>query len=131
MFRHALTGLVLVLALALTGCGDSRDSVIKDSISDMKKLVDVLKGIKDEASAKSAADRIKAITENMKAIKARADKLGKPSPEEDKALQAKYETEMKSITTDMGREMLRITMDPALREPMMQAMEQLQEAMRK
>jgi PHP family Zn ribbon phosphoesterase len=112
----ALTCIVVAVALTLNGCESkpTHDSVMRESIDKMKEMVDIFKGITDEASANAAKPKLKKLGEEMKAIKAKADKLGKPTAEQQTALKAKYEPEMKQLTADMFGHVMRVGMDPKL-----------------
>lgn len=97
MYKKCVTLLLLSSCLILTGCGDSHDKVMRDSISEMKRLVTVLEGIKSEADAKAAKGKIEGIAKRMKAIEKRMEKLGDPSPEIEARLKEKYEGQMKEL----------------------------------
>lgn len=109
MTKRLAFAAVAVLGLVLAGCKDSHEKVISDSVSKMKEVVAVMKTVTDEASAKSAAPKIQALGDDMKKIKDRMDKLGKPSDSEDKRLQAKYEKELREVTSDLMKESMRIS----------------------
>ena len=80
----------LVLALgSLVGCADSHESLREDTLDAMEEMVEAIEGIKDEASAKAAADKLKGFTEKMAEIEEKMKKLDKLSEEEEEALVAK------------------------------------------
>jgi hypothetical protein len=87
--------------MALAGCSDSHDKVTADTLDIMADMNDVLDGVTDKASAEAAKPKLEAIGERMKDVKARADKLGEPSAEQQEQLKAKYEERM-------GKEMMRM-----------------------
>jgi len=97
--RIAAVLLVAVLPFALTGCGDSHEKAAGDMVSLMNRLADTLDTVKDKASAEAAKDKLKAIGTEMKEMKARMDKLGKPSEAKEKELKEKYEKELTAATT--------------------------------
>lgn len=102
--RHAtrFAGL-LVLVWAASGCGgDKHEVVIKDTIQAMNDMADIVDTIKDEASAKAAEPKLKAVADRLQEIKKRADAMEKPSAEKEEALKKKYEGELKA---GMGRMM--------------------------
>src|SRR5262245_54392177 len=87
MRRFAM--LVLVgLALAVTGCGDSHEKVMKDQLKIREQLVEVLKKVneKDKASMEAAAPKVSALAKEYAAVNEREKKLGQPTAEEFKKM---------------------------------------------
>ena len=103
--------LVLLTAGAVLGA-DTHDSLLKEMLGTMKNAVTVLKGVKDEATAKEALPKVKKICEEMSDQKKRMDKLGKPTKEQDKELQKKYRGEMEQGFKAFTEEMLRVMKVP-------------------
>jgi hypothetical protein len=101
--------LVIVgLGLALcAGCGDSPDSLMKDTLSNMKEMSGVLQSVKDEASAKAAAPKLKAIGARMQDLAKRGKDMNL-SPEQQTALMEKYKPQMEEAVKGMFPEMMRI-----------------------
>ena len=92
MFQRPIAvGIIAIFCLTLTGCGDSHESLMKDSISLMNEMVTDLEGGMAEDKLKAKYDA------KGKDLKARADKLGKPSAEEEKRLKEKFEPEFAKI----------------------------------
>jgi len=103
-----------LVCMVVGGCKRDHEAVMKDSLACMNELVDALKNVKDEASAKAAASKIEAIAERMKKLKEEADKMPKPSTSEDQQLKEKYEKEMKQVQASLMSEAMRIGMNPKL-----------------
>ncbi len=121
--RFAALLLAAVLPFALTGCGDSHDKAMKDMVSVMNRMADTLATVKDKATAEAAKEKLKGITEEMKAIKTRMDKLGNPTGDAEKALKDKYEKEMSEATSKMmGAAMKIATAGPEAAEVLKDAM---------
>jgi hypothetical protein len=115
--RFAAAALALSLPFALASCGDSHDKAMKDMVSGMNKLADTMEGITDKASAEAAKDKLKSLEEEMKAIKARMDKLGKPSGDAEKTLKEKYEKDLEAaMKRMMGAAMKAATAGPEVQE---------------
>jgi hypothetical protein len=104
----------LMLIACLTGCGDSHDSLMKEKLSTMKQWVATLEGITDEASAKAAKPKLKSLNEKMEKISEREGKLKPPTEAEKKAIEAKYDKEMKEVGQKLVVEGFRIMVDPKL-----------------
>jgi outer membrane murein-binding lipoprotein Lpp len=104
------TGSLLAVALLLSGCGDSHDDVMKDSVAKMNEMTDVMKSVTDKASAHAAAPKLKQISTDMKSLKAREDKLGKPSDAEKKQLEEKYKKDLETAMGNFMKETFRVAM---------------------
>ena len=79
-------------------------------ITKMNDATAVLKGVNDEASAKAADSKLKSIFDDMKKLKEQGEALPKPTSDEEKTLQAKYEKDMETALSGMVGEMMRIGM---------------------
>jgi hypothetical protein len=88
---------------------DSFETVIEGMLKAMNKTVDTLKSVKDKASADKAIPVIKEIGKSMEDLKARADKLGKPTPDQEKAMKEKYEPQMKAALGGLIAEAIRLS----------------------
>jgi hypothetical protein len=126
MFKRMCIPAIVALAMVIGGCGKSHESIRKDAMGKMKDMVDVLKTVKDDASAKAAATKLKEITADIKKLKEQDDALGKLSKEEEQKLDKQMEPEMKPIQDQMTAEMKRIAqLNPALMMPLMDAMKDM------
>src|SRR5437773_7521802 len=103
-----------VLMICLVGCKTDHESLTKDSISKMKEMVSVLKGVTDESSAKAAGPKLEAISTDMKNLQAEMKKLSAPPKEKQEDLAKKYVPEMMSAQAELMKEMTRISADPKL-----------------
>jgi hypothetical protein len=98
MRKVALLGVFMVSVGGLSGCaGDTHESLTREALDQMKEFVSIMDNVKDEASAQEAKPKLEALVTRMKELKKRADKLGKPSKEEDERLKKKYESEYKEV----------------------------------
>ena len=106
------------------GCGKpTAESVSSDMTARMNEVVDVLKTVKDESSAKSAAEKIKTIAEAAKKIEEQAKAL--PDAEK-KLLEEKKTKQMETIGTALSKEMQRIMIvDPKLMAIVSDAMQNM------
>ena len=73
---------LMVGAMGVVGCSDSREKVTEDGLDLMEEMVGVLEGVTDKESAEEAKPELEALGEQAKELKARAEKLGDPSEEE-------------------------------------------------
>lgn len=115
--RHvSLATLSAFLIVAVLGCDSepTRESVMEDSIAKLKELASVLESVKDESSAQAAKPKLQAIDADMKEIKAKAEKMSKPSAEEDKRLEEKYRPQVMEVAERLTKEMVRVGLDPKL-----------------
>lgn len=119
--RYAVTAVAMCMFLMVSGCKDDHESLIKDSIGKMNDLTAALKSVKDKDSSKAAAPKVKAIGEDMAAIKKKMDALGKPAADEDKKLEAKYKSQLEEALKGFMGEAMRIGMNPALMTPELEA----------
>jgi hypothetical protein len=103
-----------VMFVLCAGCGDSHESLGKESITTLKQLVATLEGVKDEASAKSAKPKLKSLMEQLNDINAREAKLGAPTEAEIKSMEAKYGSEMEELQAKFASNMMRIAFDPKI-----------------
>ena len=113
---RGLTCAVLVAALCLAGCDSkpTHESVTQEGIDKTEEMVELLKSIKDEASAKAARPKMEQIKKDMEAIKKKADALGEPPAEVKKKLAEKHKPQMEKLASEMMKEMMRIGFDPKI-----------------
>jgi hypothetical protein len=123
------TGVMLGIALCvvLAGC-DSKDpdAIAGKTVDKLEEMVNVLKGIKDEASSKAAAQKIKSIVQDLRELKKEGDAAGKISQAKEQQMKAKYQDRIQKAATDMRSEGMRIGMNPKLATPeLMEAMREM------
>jgi PBP1b-binding outer membrane lipoprotein LpoB len=98
-------------ALLLSGCGgDSREAIMEEMLDQFDAITASMKKITDKESAAAQAPKLEAIAAEMKALKERAEKIGKPDDAQDKALQEKYKERMETSMKAMMSEMMRVAM---------------------
>jgi hypothetical protein len=105
---------VMFVAIVITGCGDTRESLAEESMSTMREMVAVLDTVKDDASAKAAKPKLKTLSDKLEDINQRASKLGTPTEAEVKALDQKHGKEMEELMRKMTGHMMRIAFDPKI-----------------
>jgi hypothetical protein len=114
----------VLMLLVVSGCGgDTPQRVADDTIDVMKEATSILEGVKDEASASKAQDKLQALGDKFKALKTRQDNL-KLSTEEKVKLEAEYRTKMEPVMQKLMAESMRIAMDPKL-SPALKGMDQM------
>jgi hypothetical protein len=111
MSRALSVTAVLSLALILAGCKDDFESLTSKLASKTEQAVDVLKGVKDKASADAAVTKLKALNEEVNELEKKLSALPQPKAEDmEKTLKA-AEPSMKKATAaamEMGKEAFRI-----------------------
>jgi len=113
--KQLYTSAALLMFLLCSGCGgDTRESLADEGVDKMQEMVDVLKGVTDASSAKSAGPKIKALTQEMEAISARGDKLPEPTADELKEIEAGPNKRMEAVSQKFMQEIERISRDPAM-----------------
>jgi len=106
-----------LMLLVANGCGgDSHESLGKEGLSTMKDMVDVLKGVKDEASAKSAKPQLQTLMDKLKSIDERQSKLPAVTDAEKKEMESKYGEDGKQVMQQFMSEMMRVAMIPGAGE---------------
>jgi predicted nucleic acid-binding Zn-ribbon protein len=91
--RWAAIASLLLVVPACRG-GNEHEAMMKDMIKAMNELADVLESIKDEATAKAAEPKLKALGTRIQEMKKKADALGGLPKDKDEELRKKYEPEM-------------------------------------
>jgi hypothetical protein len=103
--------LSMVLGASTGVAADTKDfeAVFKDMVDTMNKVGDVLATVKDQATADKAQPEAKKLGAQMKELKAKAEKLGKPTPEQEKVLKDKFQKEMEAATKKMIEQATRLS----------------------
>jgi hypothetical protein len=114
MVRALSLAAVLSFALALAGCKDEHDTVGKKLLSKISELSSALESVKDEASSKAAATRIKSIGEDIKELKKKANTLPKLSEEQKKKLEAANKAQIDDVRAKFATQMMRLDENPKL-----------------
>jgi hypothetical protein len=121
MNRSVSIAAVLVFALVLTGCKDDHDAIAKKGVAKMQELADTMKTVKDEASSKAAATKVKSITADLQELKKKEEALPKITAEQKKKLEDTYTKPMETAIGEMMKESMRIAMNPTLMTPELKA----------
>jgi hypothetical protein len=111
MARALSLAAVLSLALFAAGCKDDHESLMKKNVSKMQEALDVLKGVKDKASADAAATKLKAIGEDVKEIQKKMAALPQPTEAEAKKMLESSESSFKKawdLGIEIAKEQMRI-----------------------
>ena len=127
--RLAVLSLLALASLGLSQCGggETHEKIMKDMISVMNRLGDLMGGIKDKATAEAAKPKLSALVDELKAVKARMDKIGEPKGKLADDLKAKYEKEMKAAMEKFtGSIMKAMTAGPEVAETLKSVGEAMQ-----
>jgi ketopantoate reductase len=103
--------LSLVAALGLTACGGdpTHEDVARDAIGTMNEFAGVLAKCTDKASAEKHKGELEAIATKMKEQKAKMEKMGAPSKEDEEAMKKKLDADMQAAMQKMMQEAMRIS----------------------
>jgi hypothetical protein len=114
----------VLLTSAMVGCKKSgadakpaksqHETIAEDMIGKMREMVALLKGMKDESSAKDAKPKLTALKTELDALKAKADALGDPPAESAQRWKDQYEKQVQQVTGELMEEFGRVSMDPKL-----------------
>ncbi len=110
----------------MTGSGHffcpSQKKLSSPSAAKAVSIKNVRKDAAVDAVSLSGEEEVLVLTKKAEVIKARADKLGEPSPEEEAALKAKHGPQMEAVGGKMMKQMMRLMAKP-------EAMAVIQESM--
>ena len=114
MLRRLLPAVCIVSLVLFSGCNKTTpDSIAKDMIAKFNEMTATLKGATDEASAKTASEKLKSLTADMKKLKNDGDALH-VSKEEEKRVMDAYKKELETAGEALGNQASRILTDPKL-----------------
>jgi hypothetical protein len=121
---------VAALVFVLGGCGgsDTRESLADDTMKVMDKYAAALGSVTDEASAKAAGEKIDALVPRMKKLSERSSALGKPTADQNAAMEKKYKPRLQKMMKWMMPAVFKIGMDPKLQQPLEGPMKRFGEA---
>jgi hypothetical protein len=124
MLSRTIAVACVAIVFIASGCDSTptHESVMKERIEKAKKMVEIMKGVKDEPTAKAAESKMKDLEKEMAAVDAKQSKLGEPSAEEQKRLEEKYGPELAKLMGEMMSEGMRIALDPNLSKHLKDAM---------
>lgn len=87
----------LLLLCSLTGWSqESFQKLVEEMIKLTGDVGDVLATVKDKQTAEKASPKVQALSKSLKDLKARSDKIAKPTPEDLKVLETKYGEQLKA-----------------------------------
>lgn len=84
------------------------EDALKEMIAAIKKIGDTLAGVKDKESAEKARPELKKSGEKIKELQAKIEKLGKPTPEQEKELGEKFKKDLQDATNKLVQEAVRL-----------------------
>jgi hypothetical protein len=124
--RNRILAGILVVLLLPVGCGPTPHEEAMDKMVDcFREMTEILSTIRDEATAEVASLKLEAVKTKMKELEATMKNMEPPTPEEQRSLQKKFESEMQTVLMDFGNEMMRIMAIPGLGEEMGEALADL------
>jgi hypothetical protein len=110
MKRLALSVLVALLS---TGCAsDDAESLVKQTVVVMEETTRAMATVKDEASAREAVPRLRALAERRVKLEAKMAAVKVPAPAEQAELQKKYAARLTEATTQLMQEAMRVNAVP-------------------
>ena len=128
--RNTLASTLLAVSIMLIGCGgDSYESMASDSVSYYEEMASILEGVSDVESAKAAVPKLEAVGQKMADLKKRADALGKPTPEQNKALEEKFTKEMSTAMDKMMAASMKLADKPEVQKILEEPMKKLRGGM--
>jgi len=126
--RRVLTAaIVSVLCVSCGGGGiNSYEDGMEAQAKIMEEMVDVLKGVKDQASAEKAASEIEALGTRMADVIAQVKELPPPSRERMQAIAETYGADGREFQSKAAAQMMKLAEYPALSEAWMRVMSNMQ-----
>ncbi len=88
--------------------GESFESLGESLIKALKMTVEVLATVKDKQTADDARPKLKVAGRTLADLKARMEKLGAPSKEQNKVFQEKFMAQVKTVLGDLFKEIARV-----------------------
>src|SRR5262249_56779270 len=84
------------------------DKATAELIKIFKSTADTLATIKDEASAKAAAPKLKKVGEELRALQKKMQDLGQPTKDQKEKLKEKYKKDMEAAQSNLYKELRRV-----------------------
>lgn len=127
MRRVLMAAVAGVLCVSCGGGGiSSYEDGMKAQAEIMEEMVDVLEGVKDQASAEKAASEIEALGTRMADVIAQVRTLPPPSREQMQDIAEKYGADGREFQTKAAAQMMKLAEYPALSEAWMRVMSNMQ-----
>ena len=115
--RRVLTAVIVSVLCASCGGGiGSYEDAMEAQAGIMEDMVDVLEGVKDQASAEKAASEIEALGTRMADVVAQVKKLPPPTREQMQEIAEKYGADGREFQTKAAAQMMKLAEYPALSE---------------
>ena len=102
-----------------------REKAVQDFIAAVNQATDILSGVTDEDSATFAGSRLQEVVRRLQTLAKLADELGRPTGDEAKMLQEKYEAPVKAATARLQKEASRVHAFPAAKKVLGEALKVL------
>jgi len=126
MRKLSVVGLLTLSLMFATGCKSEGEKYADDLLAKMKEFADALSSVKDPASSRTAATKIKSISDDLQKLAAKAPSI-KGTQAEGERLKKRMETEIQPIQQTVMREAMRIGSNPSLQTPeLMAAMQSIE-----
>jgi len=122
--KHALRTLVLIFAVLLVSCGDSRDKLVKDQLAWTNEVSEVLNKVADgKLSSSEAAEKIRKLGKQGDEFMKRKEVLYKDiKPEEVRELTEKYKDELSESVKGLMNAMQNVVKSGRMTEELQEAM---------
>jgi len=117
----------LALVFLVSGCGDSPDSIMKDTIKLMNDMADAVESAKDKDSAEKAKAKLEDIDKKFKDLAERAKKV-KVSDDQGKKLTEKYKEDIEKATKRMMEAGMSLAKNPEAAAIIAPALKQIQKS---
>lgn len=111
--------------LILSGCEKDHEKVMRDTTAKWKEAAAILATVKDEASAKAAAPKLREVADDLKTLQQTANHLGEATAKQKTDLNEKYGTDFLQAGKALQAEITRIKADAKLSAPLDQALDTL------
>lgn len=112
LFALAIAGLFLTQAVHADdqpgSNSDNFDSLLASIVKTLNEVGDTLAKITDEKAAREAAPKLEKLAGEMADLQQRGQKLGKPSGEAEKTLEAKYKNDLTAASKKLTAEVERL-----------------------
>jgi hypothetical protein len=99
-------------AVAAVAPSDSHDKLNKDKLVLMAAMTGVLEGVTDKATAEKSQPELEALVKKAVALKARAEKMGEPTAEEENGMTEKYGAQEEEVTGKLMAQIMRLMEKP-------------------
>src|SRR4051794_25669317 len=106
MTRALSLAAVLSLALFAAGCKDDHEALAKKAVGKLNDLASTLATVKDQASSKAAAPKVKSIIDDVVELKKKEEALPKLSADEKKKLDEAHKKDGEEIGKKLFGEMM-------------------------